>query len=679
MKRLLAKLRRYYHVTYVCSILIVSIAILYLIMPGESRFGYEFQKNTPWQHDNLVAPFDFAIYKDDAQIKAEKDSVRINFNPYFKKDSTIAHEQCVAYRNILERTSKDSIATRLLVEKLEHIYNVGILSQSQIANPILANKNKIQVILAKSVSIELLSNIYSIKTAFSELSKQEISLLGNDISKKINSVNFIIANLTYEEEYNRQELQHLEANTSETLGMVQAGERIILKGDIVTSELFRILTSLKTAYESRKTLQVNHLAIIIGKLLVILSCLSMLALYFIYFRPQIFNEKRHLSFILLIILLMVFAYSFIIRYDTINIYAIPIVVLPMLVRIFFDSRTAIFAHIISALLIGYFAPNNFEFFFLSVIAGVTAVFSFDKLNRRADIVLSAFWVLVSYSVLYIAFSMIHEGSLQNINWYELKWFVLNAFLVLLVYPLIYIFERLFGFVSDVTLIELSSTNQPLLKKMSEEAPGTFQHVLQVANLSEAIARSIDANPYLAYTGALYHDIGKIIKPIYFTENKTAGESPHNKLSFEDSAKEIIAHVEDGIKLAKKCGLPEIIIDFIRTHHGTTQAKYFYIMAKKENPDILPNAFTYPGPRPKTKENAIVMIVDGIEAGMRSLNDKTHENMRDFIDMMISTKLKEHQLDLSPLTLKDITTIKEILLEKLLNVYHVRIAYPKENN
>ncbi|MFV0522083.1 MAG: HD family phosphohydrolase [Mangrovibacterium sp.] len=687
MKRFLARLRRYYHISYVFSALLASVVILYLIIPGESRFQYEFQKNTPWQHENLVAPFDFAIYKDEAVIKAQKDSIRSDFAPYYRKDSVVASVQCANFKKSLEKQASvhtDLTETMIneLTSKLNALYEDGIIAQSLDNNPILRDRKSIQVISDKSVTITSIDSILPLKKAFTILDGAMQQQLGNsyyDVSQHVSAANFLQENLTYEADYSEQELKRLTSSISETQGMIQAGERIILKGDIVNPYLFRVLTSLKRTYESRQTLNVDHFLLIVGKIMVILICFLMLVLYFVYFRPQIFNEKRHLSFILFSIVVMVFAYSFILRFDYINIYIVPIVILPILIRIFFDSRTAIFTHMISSLLIGYFAPNNYEFIFMSFVAGVVAVFSLDKLHRRSDIVFAAVWVLLSYIVMYIAFSMIHEGNYQSIEWEHLQWFVANAILVLLVYPLIYVFEKLFGFVSDVTLIELSNTNQPLLRKLAEEAPGTFQHSLQLANLSETLAREIGANPFLAYTGALYHDIGKICHPIYFVENQSEGVSPHNKMNYKDSAKIIISHVEDGVKLAKKYGLPPVLRDFITTHHGTTQAKYFYTMYKNEHPDeeIDMNCFTYHGPRPKTKETAILMLVDGIEAATRALKEKTHDNISSLIDKMIDAKLKDNQLDLTPLTLRDLTIVKETLTEKILNIYHVRIEYPEE--
>jgi hypothetical protein len=355
-------------------------------------------------------------------------------------------------------------------------------------------------------------------------------------------------------------------------------------------------------------------------------------------------------------------------------------ILPILLRIFFDSRTAIFTLLVTSLLIGYFAPNNYEYIFLNLIAGIIAVFSLDKLHRRSHLVLTAVWVFISYSIVFLALSMVQEGNIESIPWQELKWFGGNALLVLLAYPLIYIFEKMFGFVSDVTLIELSDTNQPLLRKLAHEAPGTFQHSIQVANLAEEVIIRIGGNPLLVRAGALYHDIGKTKQPAFFIENQAAGMSPHSELDNKESAKIIIDHVTHGIKVARRNKLPEVLIDFISSHHGTTQAKYFYTMYKNEHPDEIvdPKEFTYPGPPPKSKETSVVMLTDGVEAAARALKEKTRESLHQLIEKMVEEKLTSGQLDNAELTLREIRIFKETALEKLMNIYHVRIEYPEEN-
>ena len=689
MKKLLTRLARYYHFFYIAFVFIASIFLLYLIIPGESRFRYEFQKNAPWRHETLIAPFDFAINKPDEIIDAEKDSIQKQFTPYYNLDSLVGLQQTQNFN--LELQSISSEITELTPDKIaslsgymSEIYTDGVIAQSPETHPVLKEKEDLFIVtdkVAEKVSIE---SLYSLKTAFQSLSDSARTLLGGQfelLNESANLAEYIQANLTYNDEFNAQELENLINSVSLTQGMVQAGERIIFEGDITTPEKYLILDSLKESYETKQGQDIDGYLLILGKLILIISCMLILVLYMAFFRPEIFKHKRHISFVMLMIVLMTFVSRFVMSQEYLNIYIVPIAILPILLRIFFDSRTAIYALLVTSLLIGYFAPNNYEFIFLSLISGIIAVFSLDQLHRRSHLVFTALWVLLSYTIVYLALSMVQEGNMDLIRWDELEWFAGNALLILLAYPLIYIFEKIFGFVSDVTLIELSNTNQPLLRKLAEEAPGTFQHSLQVANLAEAVVHKIGGNPFLAYAGALYHDIGKTNQPVYFIENQSDGANPHSDLDYKESARVIIDHVTFGVRLAHRHKLPEAIIDFISTHHGTTQAKYFYTLYKNEHPNLAvdPKEFSYPGPTPRNKETTIVMLIDGIEAAVRSLKEKTHQSISEMIESMIKHKLDEGQLNDAELTLREITITKQTLIEKLMNIYHVRIEYPKENN
>jgi cyclic-di-AMP phosphodiesterase PgpH len=401
--------------------------------------------------------------------------------------------------------------------------------------------------------------------------------------------------------------------------------------------------------------------------------------YLYIYKPNILNDARGLIFLQLWIVFVVFVAQAVNSYDNLHIYMVPLAILPVVVRTFYDPRTAIFTLIITCLLIGFYAPNNYEFVLLEVTAGMVAVFSLNKMHRRVDVVIASLLVGLTYGIVFTAVTLVREGTLITYNLRMLQWFTWSSLLILVVYPMIYIFEKIFGFISDVTLIELSNTNQPLLRKLAEEAPGTFQHSMQIANLAEEIILKIGGNPFLVRAGALYHDIGKAEKPTYFIENQEMGMNPHDQISYRQSAEIIIDHVKHGIKTARKYKLPESIIEFIATHHGTTKAKYFYLKHIQENPDDKANQddFAYPGPLPKSREAAVVLLVDGIEAASRSMKEKTIENLRSLIDTMIDQKLNDRQLDNSNLTFSDVDAIREILLKKLVNIYHVRIAYPSE--
>ncbi len=684
MKKLLTRLARYYHFFYIAFVFLATVFLLYLIIPGESRFKYEFQKNAPWRHETLMAPFNFAILKSNEQIKAEQDSVRSQYIAYFKLDTLTGIAQQNNLGNTLKKLEQDQQTINNLTDFIGTLYQDGILEQASENYPALQDKE--QVILVKNKLAERvdIKELHSLKTAYQALSdtlQAELGQTFDTFTQQVNLSDFIHANLSYDEAFNENELQKQLEEVSYTQGMIQAGERIIFKGDLVTPDKFTILESLKQTYETKRGQDIERYLLILGKIILIVSCLSIMIFYLYYFRPEIFNQKRRLSFILIMIVLMVFTSRFVNDRDFIDLYLVPLAILPILLRIFFDSRTAIFALLVTSLLVGYFAPNSFEYIFLNMVAGITAVFSLDKLHRRSHLVFTALWVFIAYSIVFLALSMIEEGNIESIAWEDLEWFGGNALLILLAYPLIYIFEKLFGFVSDVTLIELADTNQPLLRKLAQEAPGTFQHSLQIANLAEEVILRIGGNPFLVRAGALYHDIGKINQPVFFIENQAAGMSPHSELDNKESARIIIDHVTQGVKIARRYKLPEILIDFISSHHGTTQAKYFYTMYKNEHPEEEVDAreFTYPGPPPKNKETSVVMLTDGIEAAARALKEKTPDNLRELIEKMVKDKLDAGQLENAELTLRDIRIFKDTILEKLMNIYHVRIEYPEEKN
>jgi putative nucleotidyltransferase with HDIG domain len=687
MKKLLTQLNQYYQLVYLATVFIAGIGLIFMVFPGESRFKYEFQKGSPWRHETLIAPFNFAILKTDAEIKSETDSILSTYAPYFRLDTLVETTKINEFSDALSKYisltpgAETKELTKLLPQILKSIYHSGILPQSTDLYQELSGKSEIMLIRGNAASKIPFSSLHSIKSAYQEMNDTIRKLAGKhyqDIVQKINLSDFISENLNLDKERNQYEKKQLLDKISNTKGMVQAGERIIFQGDLVSSEKFLILESLKKAYETKRGDSIEYFLVILGRLVIISSLIVLMFLYLIFYRRELFDHKRKMTFIIMLIVFMIFLAAFATKIESINIYMVPIAILPILIRIFFDSRTAIFSLMITTLLIGYFAPNSYEFIILQMIAGILAVFSLNKLHKRSHIVFSALWVFLAYAVVYISMAMVQEGSWKTINWSSLKWFGISSFFIFITYPLIYIFEKIFGFVSDVTLIELSDTNQPLLRKLAEEAPGTFQHSIQVANLAEAVIHRIGGNPFLVRAGALYHDIGKTSDPEFFIENQAVGMNPHDQIDHLKSAEIIIDHVANGVRLARKYRLPEVLISFITTHHGTTQANYFYKMYQNENPEkeIDKSIFTYPGPLPQDKETAVLMLIDGIEAASRSLNEKTVEKIRELIDNMVEQKIRSNQLINADLTFRDISILKSTLLEKLVNIYHVRIEYPK---
>ncbi|MDR2911092.1 MAG: HDIG domain-containing protein [Bacteroidales bacterium] len=687
MKGLRQKILGYTRIFYWSFIFLGAAVLLYFILPGEQKFKYEYQKGFSWQHENLVAPFDFAIVKSDQELETEKAELLKSIIPYFTFDTLLAYEKVKQLEYDLKISNEtQKLALLKISENLKIVYSNGILQRSLENYPELEGKTELKKREGTLVTKIAISKIYSEKTAYNELHNYIIDLKNDfpQLSGWLDNIpveKYIASNLQFDETTTQREIDHLIQNIPKTRNMVQMGEIIVLGGEIINAEKFQILESLKESFEKNRGDGVSRFWVSIGKIILIVVLLFLVFAFLYSYRRETLNDFRKLLFIVLCITGMVFLAIFFNSFPNLHIYLVPLAISPIVLRTFFDSRTAIFMLIITTLLIGFYAPNNFEFILLQVTAGIVAVLSLNKMHRRVHLVITTFWVLLTYFVVFAALNLIHEGSFATFDYNMIKWFVLSSLLVLLGYPLIFIFEKIFGFVSDVTLIELSDSNQPLLRKLSEEAPGTFQHSLQIANLAEEVILKIGGNPFLVRAGALYHDIGKIAHPNFFIENQAIGMNPHDSMNYLQSAKLIIDHVKNGIKMAKKHKLPESLIEFIATHHGTTKAKYFYLKHMQEFPDekIDENAFVYQGPLPVSKEASVVMIIDGIEAASRSLKEKTHDNMQELINNMVDEKINDKQLDLSNMTFRDIKIIKETMLNKLLNIYHVRIEYPKENN
>lgn len=665
----------------------ISAVLLYLILPGEPKFKYEYQKGFPWPHENLVAPFDFAILKSDAEIQTEKTELIKSVVPYFQYDTSLLRKNISKLTSDFKLSEDSNPAkTKLyntIKKNLTEIYETGILQRSIESYEELTGKTEIKKRTGPIVTTIQATQLFSEKSAYNKINEiinelEKVNEAYKNWLQNISPEKYITANLEFDKATTDKEITERTANISITRGMVQVGERIILQGEIVDQTRFQILESLKASYQKESEDMKSYMSAL-GKIFFILAMLALVFTFIFIYRHDILTQHRKLAFLLMFMVGMIAVSYFINRFPGLHIYLVPLAVFPIIVRTFFDSRTAIFMLFVITLIIGFYAPNNYEYILVQFSAGVVSVFSLNKMHRRVHLVKSMLLVMFTYWFVYSALNLIFEGSILNFNYNMMKWFAMSSVFILLVYPLIYIFEKLFGFVSDVTLIELSDSNQPLLRKLAEEAPGTFQHSLLIANLAEEVILKIGGNPFLVRAGALYHDIGKISKPNFFIENQAIGMNPHDDLNYIKSAELVIDHVKNGVVMARKYKLPEPIIEFIATHHGTTKANYFYLKQKQEHPDRITNDkdFNYPGPLPKSKEAAVVMLIDGIEAASRSLKEKTHENFKELINKMIDDKIKSNQLDNSLLTFSDVNIIKETLLNKLINIYHIRIEYPKE--
>lgn len=689
MKTFRQKISAYSQIIFRGMLFIAAALVLHQILPSEARFKYEYQRGAPWKHNNLVAPFDFAILKSPTEMDEEKSEVTRDFAPYFIRDTTIEIREKEKLKNDLlaalgDATGRNGLVIGEMTEALEKVYAPGILTSSPHSLNVLTGKNEISQITGKVVKKIPIDTLLSEKSAYNLFTGAvaEIRRKYPNSALRLSEIDpgkYVHSNLKYDENLTREEIRQLESVVSPSRGMMQEGERIILQGEIVDEMKFQVLESLKQNYEIRKGNGINSRLVAIGKMLLIAIFLTLLFSYLYTYKRFILNDARKLIFLLSFIILIVFLALTINSFEGLHIYMFPLAILPVVVRTFYDPRTAIFTLIVTSLLIGFYAPNNYEFVLLEVSAGMIAVFSLNKMHRRVHVVVASLLVALTYGVVYTAVTLVQEGTLATYNFRMLQWFAWSSLLVLVVYPLIFIFEKIFGFVSDVTLIELSNTNQPLLRKLAEEAPGTFQHSMQIANLAEEVILKIGGNPFLVRAGALYHDIGKAAQPTFFIENQEIGMNPHDQISYVKSAEIIIDHVRNGIKTAKKYKLPESIIEFIATHHGTSKAKYFYLKQQQDNPgeSVNDKDFAYPGPLPRSREATVVMLTDGIEAASRSMKEKTYDNLKKLVSGMIDQKMQDRQLDNSDLTFADIDKIKEILLQKLVNIYHVRIEYPQE--
>ncbi|HZK96115.1 MAG TPA: HDIG domain-containing protein [Prolixibacteraceae bacterium] len=644
-------------------------------------------------HATLIAPYNFAIEKSDETISIERDSLLKSLTPYFLFHDSVGKQQIANLSTSIDAiTLKENtkiLYSRIVKDKVitifEKIYNSGILEQSSSNYAPLTGKSELLIVKNNLAEKVPTSQLYSLKTAYSE-ANAKLDLLKksdsdfNKIIEKLHPEDYLAVNLSFDPDKTKGEEQKILENLSTTYGVVQEGERIVSQGDVISPQIYVIIESLKSTYEKSRGDFSKYYLIIIGKMVLITMLLLTLFLFIYNIRRKLLRSKRDVTFTLLMMVLMIFFCRIIVLSNNISVYIVPFTALALIIRTFLDARLAIFVNTITALIVGFMVPNGYEFVLLTISAGSIAVISQNNLQRRDQLILTSLIIFFVYAFTYIGISLIQEASFANIDWSIIKWFLINAALTLITYLVVFLIEKTFGFVSDVTLIELSYSNQKLLRKLAEEAPGTFQHSLQVANLAEGAILKIGGNPLLVRAGALYHDIGKLTDPQFFTENQALGINPHDNLSFEESAKIIMEHVSRGVELAQKYKIPAQIIDFIKTHHGTTKTSYFFIESNNKNRlETDESLFTYSGPLPETRETAVVMLADSIEAASRSLDKKDNESLKKLIDTIFQEKIEAGQLDYAPLTFKDITLLKELFLEKLLNIYHVRIHYPQKES
>lgn len=666
--------------------LIATTAIVYLFPKG-GQFKYDFNNGQLWKYDNLYAPFDFAIQKTAEEISLEKKEIKNNAKLYFKYDTNIVEDVKVTFKNKISQLNfSDSLTIDEISELketgnkiIQKVYNAGFLesvSEGRVSSKdqiiALKKENEVQDVLFKNLLTS--KNVLEIINTnlgdepFDYGQKLVLNLLAGVVEPNISFNNDLTDKII------DNELGHI----SYTKGKVASDELIILKGDIVAGRKLAILNSLKSEFDAKVWTDSNYNWIVFGYTILVSLALLMLLLFLYKNRLEIFNNNTKVTFIFFNVFGMVFIQTLVIKYNSDYLYVVPLSILPIVLKAFFDARLGLFTHVLTVLLLGYIVPNSFEFIYLHIIAGIVTILTVSELHKRANLFISVAQITLIYMITYFAFSIIKEGNASQINWDYFILFALNGLLSFLSLILIYIYEKVFGLVSDVTLLELSNTNTKLLRELNEKAPGTFQHSMQVANLAEAAANEIGANSMLVRTGALYHDIGKMLNPMYFIENQATGVNPHNDLSPIDSAKIITDHVIKGVELAKKYNLPDRIIDFIRTHHGTSSAYYFFKKEQELNPDTIVDIkkFQYQGPIPFSKETAILMMCDAAEAASKSLKNPTALSISGLIDKIIDKQMADNQFLNSDITFREIKVIKKVIKKKLMNIYHLRLEYPE---
>jgi cyclic-di-AMP phosphodiesterase PgpH len=674
MNKLFTFIRDRHALLYKGFIFVASLSVIVYCCPRESKFRYDLSdiKDRPWSYDNLVAPFDYAIQKSTEEIEEEKKDIQSNSIPYFRFDTAISNQN----EQILS-TQFVSIAPefrREILIAVDKVYALGIRAVSNEVGK--SSQDLVNVVFKNVVEEHHLSDFQDPLAADSlVLTKLELEAKAAWINRPYEPLS---ANIIFDSSLTNKSIRQAIDNISSSRGAIIEGQIIVSRGEIVNEEIYQKIFSLNEEYRLQR-LGGRVWLIVLAQILLVGFCLFILFQFLRLFRREILSHDSRLLFILLIVVLTVCMSYIPASFENISLLALPFCILPVIIRAFFDTRLALFTHLLVIIMISINMPGDrFAFLVIQVLTGITTIFSIANLRNRSQLFVSVIAILFAYFLLHVLLILITSGDFISIRGIDFVYYAISALLVLLAFPLIFLFEKIFGFVSDVTLMELADTNNPLLRELAEKAPGTFQHSMQVANLAEEAIRKIGGNSLLTRAGALYHDIGKAEMPIYFIENQAGGINPHDELSFEESASIIISHVLTGIQKAKAAKLPDQVIDFIRTHHGTTNTTYFLALYKKNNPDIIidEELFRYPGPIPYSKETAVLMMADTVEAASRALRQYDADSIDSLVENIIDLQADQHQFDNADITLKDISGIKKLFKKKLRSIYHVRVEYPK---
>lgn len=654
-----------------CEVLLTALIIV-LMFPTKSSFKYEFSKGQFWKHENLISPIDFAIKKTDAEIANDKAEIEHNKKLFFIKDTAFENSTIREFE-FKNENSLDPKALKFITDNIKQLYSIGILQN------IGENTQNDIVLLENNVAQEYESDAFlTLKQATEEISQ---SIKSSKLSNKDELIKIITdqlkANLRLDKDITEQVLATKMQEITNNKGLIYTGELIISRGEQITEEKFQILSSLKEEYEGQNISKTKQYTITLGQFLLVVIALTAMMLFINHSNKEAYQDNRKITLILFVILFMSLIVASVLQINPKYIYTVPLCLTPIIIRTFFNTKTALYVFLVSIIIIGFAVPNSFEFVFYQLIAGMMAIVSIEHSDKRSNFLLTSLFIFVSYALIYIATSLLQNMDLNQLEWQRFLMFALNAILILFAVPFVIMLEKMFHLLSDFSLIGYTNTNTKILRELSSKAPGTFQHCIQVANIAEDLIHEIGGNAMLARAGALHHDIGKIMTPMFFVENQNTGFNPHSEITYEESAQVIISHVTNGVKIAKKYGLPEQIIDFIRTHHGTSKTKFFYNKQLAEFPDspIDEQAFTYRGPRPFSRETAVVMMVDSVEAASRSLKNHSEEVISKLVDGIIDSQIADDQFSNSDITFRDVNKIKTILKKKLQSIYHVRVEYP----
>lgn len=659
-------------------VLITVLLIVWALPRNESKqFRYDIGK--PWMYGSFIAKFDFPIYKTDETIKEQEDSLLETYQPYYNYDPAVEKKQVskflADYQNGIPGLPHNYV--RLIADRLHRLYQAGIMDTPEYNEAYRDSTSQVRLVSGNNAQSISLACVYSTLSAYEQLFIDEQIAMQRPILQRCNLNNYIEPNLIYDKGKSETERNDLLSSIPPASGMVMSGQKVIDRGDIVDEYTYRVLSSFEREIKRRSATQTQITNTIIGQVIFVTLMVSLFTMYLGLFRRDYFNKPRSIAMLYTLITLFPVVVSLMMRHNFLSVYMLPFAMVPIFVRVFMDSRTAFVCHVTMILICTTAVRYQYEFIIIQLVAGLIAIYSLRELTRRAQVFKTAILVGIGSTFVYLALQLMQDNDFSSMDHDMYYHFVVNAVLLLIAYPMMYIIEKMFGFVSSVTLFELSNTNRGLLRDLSEIAPGTFQHSITVGNLAAEIANKIGANALLVRTGALYHDIGKMKNPVFFTENQ-AGVNPHDTLTYQESARIIISHVTEGVKLAERENLPTIIRDFIVTHHGTGITKFFYIKYKNEHPEeeVDPAPFTYPGPNPFTREQAILMIADGVEAASRSLPEYTEESISTLVNRMIDQDVTDGYFKECPITFRDLAIAKLVLIERLKAIYHTRISYPE---